>query len=121
MDFNSCKKVISNCNYIVRVGMVSAFALFLGASTTQASVNQNMSQKVFFKARNYTIESVIQQIEKQTDYMFVYNKNEVNLKRTVYLDGSNTDAIELSSNPQLSPSTSFLRAHVLSLLNYQIN
>ncbi len=95
MDFNSCKKVISNCNYIVRVGMVSAFALFLGASTTQASVNQNMSQKVFFKARNYTIESVIQQIEKQTDYMFVYNKNEVNLKRTVYLDGSNTDAIEL--------------------------
>lgn len=28
MDFNSCKKVISNCNYIVRVGMVSAFALF---------------------------------------------------------------------------------------------
>lgn len=95
MDFNSCKKVISNCNYIVRVGMVSAFALFLGASTAQASVNQNMSQKVFFKARNYTIESVIQQIEKQTDYMFVYNKNEVNLKRTVYLDGSNTDAIEL--------------------------
>lgn len=98
MDFNSCKKVISNCNYIVRVGMVSAFALFLGASTTQASVNQNMSQKVFFKARNYTIESVIQQIEKQTDYMFVYNKNEVNLKRTVYLDGSNTDAIELLKN-----------------------
>ena len=26
-----------------------------------------------------------------------------------------------SSNPQLSPSTSFLRVHVLSLLNYQIN
>ena len=27
----------------------------------------------------------------------------------------------LASNPQLSPSTSLLRAHVLSLLNYQIN
>ena len=27
----------------------------------------------------------------------------------------------ISSNPQLSPSTSFLRVHVLSLLNYQIN
>lgn len=26
-----------------------------------------------------------------------------------------------ASNPQLSPSTSFLRVHVLSLLNYQIN
>ena len=27
----------------------------------------------------------------------------------------------ITSNPQLSPSTSFLRVHVLSLLNYQIN
>ena len=26
-----------------------------------------------------------------------------------------------SSNPQLSPSMSFLRVHVLSLLNYHIN
>ena len=30
MDFNSYKKVISNCNHIVKVGMVSAYALFLG-------------------------------------------------------------------------------------------
>ena len=29
--------------------------------------------------------------------------------------------IYYTSNPQLSPSTSFLRVHVLSLLNYQIN
>nr|DAF10320.1 MAG TPA: hypothetical protein [Caudoviricetes sp.] len=27
----------------------------------------------------------------------------------------------LPSNPQLSPSMSFLRVHVLSLLNYHIN
>ena len=29
--------------------------------------------------------------------------------------------LKKTSNPQLSPSTSFLRVHVLSLLNYQIN
>lgn len=28
MDFNSYKKVISNCNHIVKVGMVSAYTLF---------------------------------------------------------------------------------------------
>lgn len=33
MDFNSYKKVISNCNHIVKVGMVSAYTLFLGANT----------------------------------------------------------------------------------------
>ena len=33
-----------------------------------------MDQKVSLKTQNCTIESVIQQIEKQTDYLFVYDK-----------------------------------------------
>ena len=95
MDFNSYKKVISNCNHIVKVGMVSAYALFLGANTALASVTEYMDQKVSLKTQNCTIESVIQQIEKQTDYLFVYDKNDVDVKRTVYVNGSNTDVIEL--------------------------
>lgn len=54
-----------------------------------------MDQKVSLKTQNYTIESVIQQVEKQTDYLFVYDKNDVDVKRTVYVNGSNTDVIEL--------------------------
>ena len=46
MDFNSYKKVISNCNHIVKVGMVSAYALFLGVNTALASVTEYMDQKV---------------------------------------------------------------------------
>ena len=42
MDFNSYKKVISNCNHIVKVGMVSAYALFLGVNTALASVTEYM-------------------------------------------------------------------------------
>lgn len=95
MDFNSYKKVISNCNHIVKVGMVSAYALFLGVNTALASVTEYMDQKVSLKTQNYTIESVIQQVEKQTDYLFVYDKNDVDVKRTVYVNGSNTDVIEL--------------------------
>lgn len=95
MDFNSYKKVISNCNHIVKVGMVSAYTLFLGANTALASVTEYMDQKVSLKTQNCTIESVIQQIEKQTDYLFVYDKNDVDVKRTVYVNGSNTDVIEL--------------------------
>ena len=81
MDFNSYKKVISDCNHIVKVGMVSAYALFLGANTALASVTEYMDQKVSLKTQNCTIESVIQQIEKQTDYLFVYDKNDVDVKR----------------------------------------
>ena len=44
----------------------------------------------------------------RTEVQFVFSKEK-------------NDAKRYTSNPQLSPSTSFLRAHVLSLLNYQIN
>lgn len=45
MDFNSYKKVISNCNHIVKVGMVSAYALFLGVNTALASVPSTWIKK----------------------------------------------------------------------------
>ena len=49
MDFNSYKKVISDCNHIVKVGMVSAYALFLGANTALASVTEYMDLYIEFE------------------------------------------------------------------------
>ena len=41
--------------------------------------------------------------------------------RIAWVDTPVTWIVMLPSNPQLSPSMSFLRVHVLSLLNYHIN
>lgn len=37
----------------------------------------------------------MQEIEKQTDYLFVYNKNEVNLNRKVTIQATNQTVIEV--------------------------
>lgn len=38
---------------------------------------------------------VISEIEKQTDYLFVYNVNEVNLKRNVKVNAQNKSVAEV--------------------------
>lgn len=42
MDFNFYKKVILNCNYIVKVGMVLVYVFFLGVNIVLVSVIEYM-------------------------------------------------------------------------------
>ena len=62
---------------------ITALALFIFAGTAFATESYSQVMKVTIMADNISAGKVINEIEKQTDYLFVYNVNEVNLKRTV--------------------------------------
>lgn len=51
--------------------------------------------KVTVVADKISTAKVIHEIEKQTDYLFVYKVNEVNLKRTVQVDAENKSVAEV--------------------------
>ncbi len=51
--------------------------------------------KVTVVADNVSTGKVISEIEKQTDYLFVYNVNEVNLKRNVKVNAQNKSVAEV--------------------------
>ncbi len=51
--------------------------------------------KVTVVADNMSTGKVISEIEKQTDYLFVYNVNEVNLKRNVKVNAQNKSVAEV--------------------------
>ncbi len=57
---------------------ISAFFLFLCIFSAYASKTVSQNAKVSIKGSNLTIAEFIDQIEDQTDYLFVYSKNEVN-------------------------------------------
>ena len=59
---------------------ISAFLLFLCVFSSFAAKTSSQNAKVNINGSNLTIGNLIDQIEKQTDYLFVYSKNEVNLK-----------------------------------------
>ncbi len=59
--------------------------LFVSVTSLWATEIGLQSAKVSIQAHQLSIKKVIAEIEKQTDYLFVYNKGEIDVNRTVSL------------------------------------
>lgn len=64
---------------------LTCFSLFLFVSGIFATNADSQSSKVSLDIKNGTVEDVIIEIENQTDYLFVYNSNEIDLQHKVTL------------------------------------
>ena len=62
---------------------ISAILLSLCVFSSFASKDQFKNVKVNMSGKNMTIANFIDQIEQQTDYLFVYSKNEVDVNKTI--------------------------------------
>ncbi|WP_235848746.1 TonB-dependent receptor [Parabacteroides timonensis] len=62
---------------------ISAFLLLCCAFSSFAANTSSQNAKVNINGKNLTIGSFIDQVEKQTDYLFVYSKNEVNVDEVI--------------------------------------
>ncbi|MDD4515065.1 TonB-dependent receptor [Massilibacteroides sp.] len=62
---------------------ISTLFLFLCVFSSFASKTVSQNAKVNIKGSNLTIADFIDQVEGQTDYLFVYSKNEVNPEETL--------------------------------------
>lgn len=69
--------------------------LFIFVSGVFATEATSQTTRVSIVAKNISTEELMQEIEKQTDYLFVYNKNEVNLNRKVTIQANNQTVIEV--------------------------
>ena len=68
---------------ILNVMRISAILLSLCVFSSFASKTSSQNVKVNMSGKNMTIANFIDQIEQQTDYLFVYSKNEVDVNKTI--------------------------------------
>lgn len=73
----------------LKVMRISAFFLFLCVFSSFAAKTSSQNAKVNINGSNLTIGEFIDQVEKQTDYLFVYSKSEVNTNETVAVKNGN--------------------------------
>lgn len=71
--------------------------LMIFASSLLATNVNSQVAKVNISVKNANILKVIELIENQTDYLFVYNKDEIDLGRNVSLEATNKSVAELLS------------------------
>lgn len=86
---------IVEIKHLFRIMRNTILALFIFVGTTFASESYSQTMKVTVVADNISTGKVINEIEKQTDYLFVYNVNEVNLKRHVKVNAQNKSVAEV--------------------------
>ena len=68
---------------------ITVITLFTCVYTLFAIEANSQNTKVSIQANGFSVQEVIGEIEKQTDYLFVYDKNEVNVNRKVSLNANN--------------------------------
>lgn len=68
---------------------ISAFLLFLCVFSSFAAKTSSQNARVNISGKNLTIGEFIDQVEKQTDYLFVYSKNEVNTNDAISVKSGN--------------------------------
>lgn len=71
------------------------FALFMFVNTVFAAESFSQSRKVTIVANNISISEVIRTIEKQTDYLFIFNSKDVNLGRNVDVNMRNRSVADV--------------------------
>lgn len=74
---------------------ITIIALFICIYTLFAVEANSQNAKVSIQANDFSIQKVISEIEKQTDYLFVYDKNEVDVNKKVSVDVNNEPVSEV--------------------------
>lgn len=77
--------------------IMKLFFCFLIACVSTAFANDVYSQsaKVTIKVKKGHAKEVLKQIESQTDYLFVYNSDKINLNKKVSIDITNKTVVEV--------------------------
>lgn len=86
---------IVEIKHIFHIMKNTILILFIFVGSTFAAESYSQAMKVTVMADNISTHKVINEIEKQTEYLFVYNVNEVDLKRTVQLNVKNKPVAEI--------------------------
>lgn len=74
---------------ILNVMRISAILLSLCVFSSFATKSSSQNVKVNISGKAMTIANFIDQVEKQTDYLFVYSKNEVDVNKTIPVKAGN--------------------------------
>ena len=72
-----------NLKHFFRIMRIFCFLITFCIATTFATTINSQNVKVTLSTNSLTIRQLISQIERQTNYLFVYNSDKINLDRSI--------------------------------------
>jgi len=83
---------------VLRKMKATTFFLIFFAMGVFATESHSQTAKITLEIDNATVRNVLSEIERQTDYLFIYNPNEVDLNRKTTLHAENKMVAEVLSD-----------------------
>lgn len=95
MKNNLYRESIVEFKHLFRIMKLTALVLFLFAGMTFATPSYSQTMRVTIVGNGMRTGKVINEIEKQTEYLFVYDVDEVDMKRNVNVNAQNQPVAEV--------------------------
>ena len=95
MKNNLYRESIVEFKHLFRIMKLTALVLFLFAGMTFATPSYSQTMRVTIVGNGMRTGKVINEIERQTEYLFVYDVDEVDMKRNVNVNAQNQPVAEV--------------------------
>ena len=93
-----CGRIVhrkTHCTQILRIMRLTVFFLLFIVFETYSLNVRSQNQKVTMNKGTATLSDIIRQIEKQTDYLFIYNEHEIALDKRIAVSTRETTVAEI--------------------------
>lgn len=98
MKYYLFREINVSTKQFIRKMRITCFLLFVLASGLFATPGNSQVAKVSINLKNEAVVKVLDAIESQTDYLFVYSKNEVDLTRKISIEAEKLAVAEVLTN-----------------------
>lgn len=82
-------------NQFLKIMRITSFLLFFCTALSFAENSYSQKARVYIRQHNAKLETVLNVIENQTDYLFLYNGNQIDASRKVTVNVKNVPVNEL--------------------------
>lgn len=84
--------------HFIRMMRLSVLFILLSVFSAHATVSKSQNIRITLTEKALSLNELFNEIEKQTDYLFIYDKNEIDLQQKVKVEARNQEVSEVLDN-----------------------
>jgi TonB-linked SusC/RagA family outer membrane protein len=109
----------SHFNYLIQIMRIILFLIFFCSSCLFAENSYSQKAKATINQNDVMLESILNEIENQTDYLFIYSKSNIDVNRRVSVNAKNKSVKDILQDVFEDTNVDFVMEGSHIILSYR--